>query len=153
VIGSLTLIGLLFLGCKDFIALTPETYVSLRQQSADELRLYKHAREIAKNNVRVDYFFSDSPEYALRYGDDFAGQTFGPLLARMYPNVLFFNVFNCRFETFTEFLDPDAELKKYDHLYFLGNRNCFPKADKLDPATFETIDHAGDYYLQKWTRK
>jgi hypothetical protein len=71
----------------------------------------------------------------------------------MYPTAFFFNIFNSRFETFTEYLVPEVELKKYDHLYFLGKPSYFPKVDGLDPQTFETIDHAGEYYLQKWTRK
>jgi hypothetical protein len=71
----------------------------------------------------------------------------------MYPNALFFDVFNSKFETFTTFIDPEEELQKYDHLYFLGSRKLFPKVKGLDPDTFETIDQAGDYYLQKWTRK
>ena len=48
---------------------------------------------------------------------------------------------------------PEDILKKYDHLYFLGAPSYFPKIDGLDARTFETIDHADDYYLQKWTRK
>jgi len=38
-------------------------------------------------------------------------------------------------------------------VYFLGNIKLFPKVPGLDPSEFETIDHAGDYYLQKWTRR
>jgi hypothetical protein len=112
-----------------------------------------HAKEITKGDVRADYFLSDSPEYAICYGNDAAGKFFGPPLTRMYPRAFFFNIFNSRFETFTEYLVPEVELKKYDHLYFLGTPGYFPKVDGLDPQTFETIDHTGEYYLQKWTRQ
>jgi hypothetical protein len=152
-IGWIALIGLLGTGAKNFVEQTPESYAHLRKQKVDLLRLYRHAKEITKNDVRVDYFFSDSPEYPLCYGNDSAGGAFSQLLESMYPNALFFNVFNARFQTFTKFLDPEVELQKYDHLYFLGSRKWFPKAKGLDPDTFETIDHAGDYYLQRWTRK
>ncbi len=152
-IGWLTLIGLISLGFKDFLTKTPATYSDLRDQQKELLRLYRHAKEITKNDVRVDYFRSDSPEYPLCYGNDYAGGAFGKLLARMYPNALFFDVFTKKFETFTGFIDPETELQKHDHLYFLGSRKEFPKVDGLDPDTFETIDQAGDCYLQKWTRK
>ncbi len=152
-IGWLALISLLGLGFKDFIALTPETYAELRQERADLLRLYQHAKELTKNDVRVDYFFSDSPEYPMCYADGFSGGAFASLLAAKYPNALFFDVFTGEFETYTEHIEPEVELRKHDHLYFLGNRNWFPQVNGLDPKTFETIDHAGDYYLQKWTRK
>jgi hypothetical protein len=152
-IGWLTLVGLLVLGFKDFIELTPETYAELRNDRTDQLRLYQHAKEITKNDVRIDYFFSDSPEYPMCYANGFSGGAFQSLLVAKYPHALFFNVFNGMFETFTDFIEPEVELQRYDHLYFLGNPKFLRKVDGLDPKTFETIDHAGDYYLQKWTRK
>jgi len=152
-LGWIALVGLLALGCKSFIEETPATYAQLKEEKADQLRLYRHAREIAKNDVRVDYFFSDSPVGALYYGNGYAGGAFGPLLSTLYPNSLFFDVFNGKFGTFTAFIEPRVVLNQYDHLYFLGSPEWFPKTDALDPATFETIDRAGDYSLQKWTRK
>jgi len=151
--GFIALISLLAVGAKGFVEQTPETYSDLREQREDLIRLYRHAQEIAKNDVRVDYFFSDSPLFPLCYGNDYAGGAFGQLLARIYPDTLFFNVFNSKFETFTTFINPEDEIQKYDHLYFLGSRKLFPKVKGLDPDTFETIDQAGDFYLQKWTRK
>jgi len=152
-IGWLALVGLLGLGFKDFIALTPETYAELRHERADLLRLYQHAKELTKNDVRIDYFFSDSPEYPMCYANGFSGGAFESLLVAKYPHALFFNVFNGMFQTFSDFIEPEVELQRYDHLYFLGNPKFLRKVDGLDPKTFETIDHAGDYYLQKWTRK
>ena len=153
IIGWITLVGLLGIGVKSFVEDTPESCTDLRDKKVDLLRLYRHAKEITKNDVRIDYFFSDSPEYPLCYANDRAGGAFGQLLESMYPNALFFDVFNAKFQTFTKFLEPEVELQKYDHLYFLGSRKTFPKANALDPDTFETIDQTRDYYLQKWTRK
>lgn len=152
-LGWIALIGLLILSIGDFVALTPRGYAELRRETADELRLYKHAQEITKNDVRIDYYFSDSPEYPLCFGDDYARRVFAPLLAGIYPKALFFNIFTGQFETFAEFVVPLAELQKHDHLYFLGDPQYLPTVEGLDPKTFETIDHAGEYYLQKWTRK
>ena len=95
----------------------------------------------------------NSPEYPLCFGDDYARRVFAPLLAGIYPKALFLNIFTGQFETFAEFVVPLAELQKHDHLYFLGDPQYFPTVDGLDPKTFETVDHAGEYYLQKWTRK
>jgi hypothetical protein len=150
--GWLALAGLLVVGLTNFVQETPALYADLREQAANHLRLYKHAKEIAINNRRVDYFFSDSPEFALCYGNDFAGGAFGERLTQLYPDRLFFNIFNDRFETFTKYINPKDELQKYDHLYFLGSKDRFPKVEGLDPATFETIDQAEEICLQKWTR-
>jgi hypothetical protein len=152
-IGWVALTGLLALGFKDFLQKTPATYANFCDQRMDQLRLYKHAKEITKEGVRVDYLFSDSPEYAMCYGNGFAGHFFGAMLSSLFPNSLFFNVVKGQFETFNGDLAPEVVLSKYDHLYFLGTPSLFPKVDGLDPGTFETIDHAGEYYLQKWTRK
>jgi hypothetical protein len=151
-ISWLALASLLAVGLTNFVQETPDLYAYLREQTADHLRLYRHAKEIAINNQRVDYFFSDSPEYALCYGNNYAGNAFGQQLSNLYPGRLFFNIFNSRFETFTDYIEPKVELQKYDHLYFLGTKGHLPTLDGLDPATFETIDHAGEIYLEKWTR-
>lgn len=151
-IGWLALIGVLFLGFKEFIECIPDTYEELRTETADQLRLYRHSTEITKNDVRVDYFFSDSPEFPLCYGDGATTNAFGPLLDKLYPHRLFLDVFGLRFQTFGEYIKPEVVLQKYDHLYFLGSRKWFPKIPGFDPGTFETLDSAGDYSLQKWTR-
>jgi hypothetical protein len=152
-LGWIALVGLLALGCKNFIEEIPATYAHLKEEKTDYLQLYRHARGIVKNDVRVDYFFSDSPLGAIYYGNSFAGHAFGPLLNSLYPNSLFLNVFNGKFENFTSLIEPRVVLSMYDHLYFLGNTKWFPQTDELDPKTFETLDQAGDYSLQKWTRR
>jgi hypothetical protein len=146
------LLGLLLLGFADFIERAPSTYSFMRAVTADQLRLYQHALELTKNDVRVDYLFSDSPEFPLCNGNNFADRAFGPLLAKLYPGRLFFNDYTGEFETFTESIKPEVELQSHDHLYFLGSVRLFPKVPGFDPATFKTIDRAGDYYLQEWTR-
>lgn len=152
-IGWIALVGLLVLGAKAFIEGTRDLYASLMEQKHDLVRLYRHAEEVTQNDVRVDYFFSDSPIYPLSYGNEWSGEAFGPLLSTLYPNKLFLDVFNSRFQTFSELIPPEVILKKYDHLYFLGNSKWFPKISGFEPDTLETIDEAGDYRLQKWTRK
>jgi hypothetical protein len=152
-IGWITLVGLLALGAKSFIDGTQDRYEALHDDKRELLRLYRHAEEVTRNDVRVDYFFSDSPQYPLCYGNDWAGGAFGQLLSTLYPNKLFFNVFNRRFQTFTDGIAPDVILKKYDHLYFLGRTDWFPSVNGFEPDTFEIIDQFGDYSLRKWTRK
>jgi hypothetical protein len=149
----IALVGLLALGGGSFIAGTLDRYERLTKDRRELLRLYRHAEEVTRNDVRVDYFFSDSPVYPLCYGNDWAGGAFGQLLSTLYPDQLFFNVFNRRFQTFTDGIAPDVILKKYDHLYFLGRTDWFPSVNGFEPDTFEIIDQFGDYSLRKWTRK
>ena len=153
-LGSCVLIGLLVLGFGSFAISTPKAYAETHREMTDELSLYRHAQQLTKNDIRVDYYFSDSPAYALSFGNDIAGRFFSPVLARLYPKVLFLNVFTGRFQTFSQFdILPVQIQKRYDDLYFLGDPTYFPSGTGFDPKTFETIDHAGAYYLQRWTRK
>jgi hypothetical protein len=153
--GGFTLAVLLFLGLKSFSEVTPDLYRSMHDLKVDRLRLYQHAKELTQNDVRVDYYFSDSPTFPLAFGNDCSGRVFAPLLSSLYPNVLFFNVFNSRFETFADSITPESILRKYDHLYFLGAPQWFPQGvPGFDQKKFQTIDHASnDFYLQKWTRE
>lgn len=152
-IGWIALVGLLIFGARGFIEGTRDLYARLREQKHDLVRLYRHAEAVTQNDVRVDYFFSDSPIYPLCYGNEWAGGAFGPLLSTLYPNKLFLNIYNGQFQTFIEWIPPEVILKRYDHLYFLGKSKWFPKISGFEPDTLETIDEAGEYSLKKWTRK
>ena len=102
--------------------------------------------------MRVDYYFSDSPEFPLRFGNVLARRVFSSLLASKHPKALFFDDFTGRFETFTDEIDPETVLQQHDHLYFLGNPDRLHNVGGVDAKTFETIDKAEGFYLQRWTR-
>jgi hypothetical protein len=152
VAGWVTLLGLLLVGFTSFAEFAPRTYAEIRDRNAALLRLYRRAKQITQNDVRVDYYFSDSPEFPLCYGNVFSRRVFGSLLANRHPKALFFDDFTGRFETFTDSIDPESVLRQHDHLYFLGNPDRLHNVDGVDARTFETIDKAGGFYLQKWTR-
>jgi hypothetical protein len=152
VTGWVTLLGLLFAGFTSFAEFGPRAYTELRDRNDALLRLYKHAKQITENDVRVDYYFSDSPEFPLRYGNVLARRVFSSLLASKHPKALFFDDFTGKFETFTNEIDPETVLRLHDHLYFLGNPDRLHNVDGVDAKTFETIDKAEGFYLQKWTR-
>ena len=161
-LGWIVLVSLLALGLSDFIWKTPIAYQQLRKDKVALINLYHHAKEIAKNDLLVDYYVSDSPLYPVCHGDDRAGRVFAKQLESIYPNSLFFYIWPpSQFETFSGFVDTQTVLSKYNHLYFLGSTDDFPKIDGIDPDTFETIDQTDTsfplwpltYTLYKWTRK
>jgi hypothetical protein len=153
-IGSLALIGSLLFGFSDFVRLTPAVYRDLHYQKIEQVRLYKHAREITKNGVRIDYLYSDSPEYPLWSANKTTGNAFSSLLTKLYPDVpLFYNYNTHELESFSGPLNTPSELQKHDVIYFLGNPEMFPNLDGIDPYKEETIDTAGRYSLDRWARK
>ena len=154
VLGLVVLLSLLFLGIKDYITQTPDAYQGLRSEQDEQRSLYEHAKELTKDDVRIDYLFSVSPEYPLWSANLTTGHAFSSLLTKLYPKApLFYNYSSNELETFTGPLDTDAELQKHDHLYFLGNPPMFPRLKGISSGDLETIETAGNYSLQKWTRK
>ncbi|MBV9876788.1 MAG: hypothetical protein JO025_18805 [Verrucomicrobia bacterium] len=145
--------GCLCLGLYGFVMETPRTYQALWEHKADLLRLYKHARQLTENDTVVYYYSSSSPEFAISFGNTFSGGVFGPILSARYPRALFFNPFLERFTTYNQEIDVESVLQHHDHLYFLGTPANLHQVDGLDPNTFETIDQAGNFCLQKWTRR
>jgi hypothetical protein len=77
----------------------------LREAARAQLEMKRRAEEIAA--VRVDYYRSSSPEFALFFGDSFSRHFFGRSLDALYPGRVFFNVFEGRFETFRHRLPVD----------------------------------------------
>jgi hypothetical protein len=161
-LGWVVLVSLLALGLKDFISTTKVIYGELRQDKVALLHLYRHAKQIAGNDLLVDYYVSDSPLYPIIYGNGWAGYAFSRQLQNIYGNALFFNIWRGQFQTFSGFIDSQTVLNKYDHIYFLGSAGMFPKIDGIDPQTFETIDQTSPscfpywsltYCLYKWTRR
>src|SRR5260370_516689 len=65
----------------------------------------------------------------------------------------FYNYSTCKLESFVGPLDTEVELKKHDHLHFLGSPESFPTLNGIETDSLETIDSAAGYSLQKWTRK
>jgi hypothetical protein len=84
---------------------------------------YHEAVKLGKNVLRVDYYRSSSPEFAEYFADSFAGHTFGAKLEKKYPEVMFFNIFGERFETFTKFIQPKEFLASHAEFLAFGNSN------------------------------
>jgi hypothetical protein len=79
------------------------TYQGLRFAHTELVRLYTYAAELTRHDVRIDYFFSDSPEYPLWSANLTTGRAFSSLLTRLYPNPpLFYNYSTGDLETFPD---------------------------------------------------
>jgi len=135
-------------------------YNSLRYARTDQLSFTTRVKEITKDAVRVDYYPSTTPEFALCFGNDYARRAFARNLEALYPHALFFNIFNGQFEGFSNFLDQSVILAKYDHLYFFGDPYMFSQGGSafgqqhyFKSNELHEVDHHGDYVLQEWIRR
>jgi hypothetical protein len=151
------LIAVFATGTIHMLVLTPSLLNTLSRAKRQQLALRLRAKERSNDAILVEYYRSISPEFALYFGNSFAGRAFGRELEERYPKHLFLCIWNGYFDTFSGFIEPGVITQKYRHLYFFGNANKY-RFDK--PANLKyfsakglsEIDGQGDYVLQEWIR-
>jgi len=157
ILGAGALAFLVFSGVSSFRVRIPGAYVWLRDHRIQQLQLYARAKEKTRDSVRVDYYRSDSPEFALYFGNFYARRAFAKVLQEKFPNALFYNIFFGEFETFDRWIKPESVRRQYDRLYFFGNDltqiSSYGPVHSFDPKNLTVIDRAGDYLLQEWVRR
>jgi hypothetical protein len=164
VVAAGVLAILLVNGFNTLFTGTLSLYNKLRYARTDQLSFATRVRQITKDAVRVDYYPSITPEFALYFGNAYARRAFARNLEALYPRALFFNVFNGQFESFSNFLEQSVILARYDHLYFFGDPDFFESWEKVWSETphgaqkyfksneLHEVDHHGDYVLQELIR-
>jgi hypothetical protein len=157
-LAAFLLLVLVTFGVSTLIFRVPALYQSLRATRLSELAIYRRVKKEAENAVRVDYYRSIGPEFAMWFANDFSRRAFADYLDRQFPKALFYNVFDGNFETFGYSIKPENVFKKYGHLFFFGNRAMPGRADwgwndPLASKNLKVIDGQGQYVLEEWTRK
>jgi hypothetical protein len=165
-LGATTLGGLLIWPLSCSTAGTMANYFSLGIWRKQQLSMYDRAKRLVKNDLRIDYFRSSSPEFAAYYGylcvpdnDDPSGESLGSLLAKRYPRAMFTVGFDpdMKFYTFTQEFDPASLERKYGRFYLFGNHSdgLFNKDHLMpipgtDQKDIKEIDNGGYIYLDEW---
>jgi hypothetical protein len=144
-------------GTIHMFVMTSSLRSTLSQAKRDQLTLRQRVNERSKDATLVEYYRSISPEFALYFGNTFAGRAFARELEARYPRRLFLCIWNGYFENFSEFIKPDIITQKYPHLYFFGNMNKYRLNEHANLKYFDAkglseIVSQGDYVLQEWIR-
>jgi hypothetical protein len=132
---------------------TKGTYMALGLLRRQQLDFYARVSKETRNDLRIDYYRSNSPEFAAHFGNAYAGRYFALGLEKRFPRALFFNVFNSKLEDFRTFLDPQTVMQKYDHFYLFGNQVNGRGLPYFDHERLSDIDSEWGFFLQEWTRK
>jgi hypothetical protein len=132
-------------------AATKSTYQVLRLWRKQQVAFYSRVLARTGNDLRVDYYPSCSPEFAIGFANDWSRNYFAPQLEKKFPRALFFNIFNSKFEDFRTSIEPAAVMQKYDHFYLYGSRADFRGLRYFKPNLRE-IDSAGGFVLREWRR-
>jgi hypothetical protein len=156
--AAILLLCLLLFGVSGLIFRVPALCQILRTTRLSQLAMYSRVKKETENAVRVDYYRSIGPEFAMWFANDLSRRTFADILDGQFPKALFYNVFDGNFETFGDSIKPEDVLKKYDHLFFFGNRTNPGRADSGSLDSFnanklKVIDGQGQYVLEEWTRE
>jgi hypothetical protein len=157
-IAAIVLLCLLLFGVSSLIFRAPALYQSLQATRLAEFGIYSRVKKKTENAVRVDYYRSVSPEFAMWSGNYLSRRTFAGILEKQFPKSFFYNALNGNFETFGDSIKPEAMLKKYDHLFFFGNRVIpgwvdYGHLDCFNAKNLKLIDRQGQYVLEEWTRE
>jgi hypothetical protein len=166
-IAAIVLLCLLLFGVSSLIFRAPALYQSLRATRLAEFAIYSRVKKKTENAVRVDYYRSIGPEFAMWFGNDLSRGTFAGILEKQFPKSFFYHIYNGNFQTFGDSIKPEAMLKKYDHLFFFGNRvlrveislssvllpGWVDHLDCFNAKNLKLIDRQGQYVLEEWTRE
>jgi hypothetical protein len=138
--GAIVAMGL---GGRDVVRLAHE----LRTARDAQLEHTRRADVLARGGIRVDYYRSSSMEFALYFGNSTAWHLYGPLLAQLYPQRIFFNIYGGVFEKFSRTLAPE-EVFGNGSVFLVGNAlEYLPPGVRVPiPAGWEMtlIDRNGD---------
>jgi hypothetical protein len=169
--GALALTAILIWTLAGSIGGTATLFHSLGLWRKDQLSMYHRVLKLSRDELRIDYYRSSTPEFAAFFGNAYTQYLFdngyrnenyfGPLLQKRYPKAMFTLFFtpDMEFYTFTRELSPDALAAGRDRFYFFGNHSD-GRFDKdhlmpipgLDPKDMNEVDSGGYIYLDEWTR-
>ena len=93
---------------------------ALRSARVAQLAHNRRADLAAADGIRVDYYRSSSPAFALYFGNNSAGRYFAEPLARLHPGKVFFNPWAGLYEHFAGPADPKP-LFQSRPVYLVGN--------------------------------
>jgi hypothetical protein len=169
--GALALAGLLICPLGGSIKGTTALLRWFSTWRRDQLAMYQRAKTTTKNDLRIDYYRSSTPEFAAFFGNAYTqglfdnGYTkenyFGPFLEKRYPSAMFALFFSpdMEFYTFTQELSPHAMASTHNRFYLFGNhsdahydKDHLMPIPGLDPKDMREIDSGGYIYLDEWMR-
>jgi hypothetical protein len=124
---------------------------ALRAARDEQFRHAVRAEQLCRDGVRVDYYRSSSPAFALGFGNGAAWRLYAKPLAVLYPHRIFFNVVVGGFESFEGRVSPSEAFAR-GRLYLVGNGSIAGLAERGGlPAGWRLIevDRVGRYTVHR----
>jgi hypothetical protein len=105
-----------------------------------------------KNSLKIGVYRSSLPGFALSFGNDWSGNSYGKPLAQLYPDTIFYNIWDQTFYSFTGRLSPEAMetlFKKYQNIVMVGSIRSISNDKKLKVQPVYSNQIEGIYRMQK----
>jgi hypothetical protein len=159
--GTVALLGLLVWPLYDSSRNTANYCSFYKDWCRQQVSMYRRVKSLTKDDLRIDYYRSSSPEFAAFFGNLYVNYTFSPLLRKLYPNAMFAIHLDSDlvFFTFGAMLAPASGVQGHQQFYLFGNhddsrfdKDHLPQFSDMGPTNMEEIDRGGGVYLDKYTR-
>lgn len=143
-VASAAIVLLVFFGNQAVAQMNGDVLTSNRREIAFRQLIIKSERLACR---LLPYYRFSSPEYAMLFGDDFAGRVYSKELSQAYPNFLSFNVWAERLENFRgnyEISDEKPLLEK-GPLCLIGEG----RLDMLVKTKITLLEKDGDVFVYR----
>lgn len=136
------------------------TFATYSADVRDQLETFEHLvdRCAPPSAVRVYFYRSSGVPFGLQFANGYSRHYFARDLSRLYPQALFFNIFNGLFETYGNYVEPARVFSQHNRLLFIGSEPL-PSLEQRGaihvPAGWKTCEvaHSGPQYAYLLERK
>jgi hypothetical protein len=124
-LAAVALLLTLTISFRDFRKASAAVLNQWQQSNPLEEALGLLAANTRRELTRVDYYRASSLAFALEFGNGYSEHVFADYLERIYPNAIFFNIWNYNFHNFHEWIVPDAFFATHSQFTVLGEKSVW----------------------------
>lgn len=82
----------------------------LQASAENERTIHEKVENEFRNETVVEYYSTSSRSFALKFGSEYSGDLYAPVLAKIYPDKIFYNLWTSSFSRFSGPVDPNLAL-------------------------------------------
>ena len=86
----------------------------------EHVKLLSFTADLPKDARRISYYGNSSQAYALSFGNNFSDRIFSPILKNIYPNEIFYSIWEKQFSDFEKKISVESVMQSQNPTYFQG---------------------------------
>ncbi len=94
--------------------------INMNEIQREHIKLSNFKVSLPKTFRIISYYGNSSQVYALAFGNNFSDRLFSPILRRMYPNEVFYSIWEREFSDFERAITADSVLQSQGNVFFQG---------------------------------